>query len=114
MIKLNERQASIQPVKSKLKVSILDDREISEINQNTRTVLEEIGIIFPSEKALKIFADVGADVDFENQLVKIAPDLLDKYLAQGRSTKASLNSRFKAGTGCTRRQRKWHLFLLQR
>ena len=38
MIKLEERKASIQPIKSKLKISILDDQEISAINQNTRTV----------------------------------------------------------------------------
>ncbi|MCK4976712.1 MAG: trimethylamine methyltransferase family protein, partial [Anaerolineales bacterium] len=46
-----------------------------------RTVLEEVGVTFPSDKALKIFADVGAYVDFDNQLVKIPADLLDKYLA---------------------------------
>ena len=80
MIKLEERKASIQPIKSKLKISILDDQEISQINQNTRTVLEEVGVKFPSEKALKIFAEVGANVDFDNQLVKIPVDLLDKYL----------------------------------
>jgi trimethylamine--corrinoid protein Co-methyltransferase len=81
MLKLEERKASIKPVKSKLKLSLLDDQEISQINQNTRTVLEEVGIVFPSEKALNIFADVGADVDFEKQLVKIPADLLDKYIA---------------------------------
>jgi trimethylamine--corrinoid protein Co-methyltransferase len=86
MIKLEERKASIQPIKSKLKISILDDQEISQINQNTRTVLEEIGIKFPSEKALKIFADVGASVDFEDQIVKIPADLLDKYLATSPRT----------------------------
>ena len=69
MIKFEDRKASIQPIKSKLKVSILNDREISQINENTRTVLDEIGVIFPSEKALKIFSDVGATVDFEKQLV---------------------------------------------
>ncbi len=81
MIKLEERKASIQPIKSKLKISILDDQEISQINQNARTVLEEVGVKFPSEKALKIFADVGANVDFSSQVVKIPADLLDKYLA---------------------------------
>lgn len=81
MIKLEERKASIQPIKSKLKISILDDPEISQINQNTRTVLEEVGVTFPSDKALNIFAEVGADVDFEKNLVKIPADLLDKYLA---------------------------------
>ena len=81
MIKLEERKASIQPIKSKLKISILDDLEISQINQNTRNVLEEVGVTFPSDKALKIFAEAGANVDFDNQLVKIPADLLDKYLA---------------------------------
>jgi trimethylamine--corrinoid protein Co-methyltransferase len=81
VIKLEKRKASIQPIKSKLKISILDDQEISQINQNTRTVLEEVGVTFPSDKALKLFADVGANVDFDKQLVKIPADLLDKYLA---------------------------------
>lgn len=86
MDKLEERKASIQPIKSKLKISILDDQEISLINQNTRSVLEEIGVTFPSDKALKIFADVGANVDFDNQLVRISADLLDKYLATSPRT----------------------------
>ena len=81
MIKLEKRKASIQPIKSKLKISILDDQEISQINQNTRAVLEEVGVTFPSDKALKLFADVGANVDFDRQLVKIPADLLEKYLA---------------------------------
>ena len=86
MIKLEERKASIQPIKSKLKISILDDHEISQINQNTRTVLEEVGVTFPSDKALKIFAEAGANVDFEDQLVKIPADLLDKYIATSPRT----------------------------
>jgi trimethylamine--corrinoid protein Co-methyltransferase len=81
MIKLEKRKASIQPIKSKLRISILDDQEISQINQNTRTVLEEVGVTFPSDKALKLFADVGANVDFDKQLVKIPADLLEKYIA---------------------------------
>lgn len=81
MFELKDHKASIQPIRSKLKISILDEQEIELINQNTRTVLEEIGVLFPSEKALKIFADVGAIVDFEEQLVKIPAELLDKYIA---------------------------------
>jgi len=86
MIKLEERKASIQPIKSKLKISILEDQEVNQINQNARTVLEEIGVTFPSEKALKIFAETGANVDFDNQLVKIPADLLDKHLATSPRT----------------------------
>jgi trimethylamine--corrinoid protein Co-methyltransferase len=81
MLELKEKNASIKPIKSKLKVSILEDDEISQINQNSRSVMENVGVRFPSEKALNLFAEVGAQVDFETQLVKIPPDLLEKYLA---------------------------------
>lgn len=86
MIKLEKRKASILPIKSKLKISILEDQEISQINQNTRSVLEEVGVTFPSGKALKFFAEAGANVDFDHQLVKISADLLDKYLAMSPRT----------------------------
>jgi len=80
MIKLEERKASIQPIKSKLKISILDDEDIKKINQTARDILEEVGIVFPSEKALKIFADAGANVDFDKKLVKIPNHLVTDYL----------------------------------
>jgi trimethylamine--corrinoid protein Co-methyltransferase len=81
MIKLQEHKASIQPIKSKLKISILEDEEINQINQNTRRVLEEVGVVFPSDRALRIFSEVGANVDFDKQVVKIPAHLLDKYIA---------------------------------
>jgi len=80
MIKLEERRASIQPIKSKLKISILDDDDIKKINQTALNILEEIGVVFPSEKALKIFADAGANVDFDKKLVKIPSYLVADYL----------------------------------
>ena len=86
MIKLQEHKASIQPIQSKLKISILEDDEIKQINQNTRTVLEEVGVTFPSKRALKLFAEVGAKVDFNNQIVKIPSHLLDKYLSTSPRT----------------------------
>jgi len=80
MIKLEERRASIQPIKSKLKISILDDGDIKKINQTALNILEEVGVVFPSQKALKIFADAGAKVDFEKKLVKIPSHLVTDYL----------------------------------
>ena len=80
MIKLEERKASIQPIKSKLKISILDNDDINKINQTARDIIEEVGVVFPSEKALKIFADAGAKVDFDKKLVKIPSHLVTDYL----------------------------------
>ena len=76
VIELTQRRASIQPIKSKLRISILDDEEIAKINQTALTILEEVGINMPSEKALNIFADGGADVDFEKHIVRIPGQLV--------------------------------------
>jgi len=80
MIKLEERRASIQPIKSKLKINILDNEDIKKINQTALNILEEVGVFFPSEKALKIFADAGANVDFDKKIVKIPGHLVTDYL----------------------------------
>jgi trimethylamine--corrinoid protein Co-methyltransferase len=80
MIKLTETRASIQPIKSKLKISILDDEEIKGINQTARDILDQVGIMIPSEKALGIFADAGADVDFGKKIVRIPAQLVDDSL----------------------------------
>ncbi len=76
MIKLTERRASIRPIKSKLSISILDDEEIKKINQTALSILEEVGIVMPSEKALRIFADANADVDFDKKMVRIPAQLV--------------------------------------
>ena len=80
MIELTERKASIQPIKSKLRISILDDEEIKKINQTALSILEEIGVMIPSEKALKIFADAKADVDFDKKIVRIPSHLVTDSL----------------------------------
>jgi len=80
MIKLTEIRASIQPIKSKLMVSILDDEEIKGINETARAILGEVGINIPSDKALGIFADAGADVDFSERVVRIPAQLVADFL----------------------------------
>jgi trimethylamine--corrinoid protein Co-methyltransferase len=82
MIELKERRATIQPLKSKLKISILDDEEIKKINQAALDIIADVGIKMPSEKALKIFADANADVDFDKKIVKIPSDLVMSSLKQ--------------------------------
>jgi trimethylamine--corrinoid protein Co-methyltransferase len=81
MIELKERKASIQPLKSHLSVSILEDGEIAKINQMALDILAEVGVKMPSEKALKIFADTSATVDFDSTTVRIPSDLVLDSLA---------------------------------
>jgi len=101
MIKLEERKASIQPIKSKLKISILDDGDVKKINQTALNILEEVGVFFPSEKALRIFADAGDNVDFDKKLVKIPGHMVTDYLkkASGRYTLAGRRPELDAKIG---------------
>ncbi|MCF8068147.1 MAG: trimethylamine methyltransferase family protein [Desulfobacterales bacterium] len=77
-------KASISPIRVKpdMRIKFLSDQDVEKIHQATMDVLEKTGVRFPSEKALKTFADAGADVDFEKQIVKIPPDLLMKTIAR--------------------------------
>jgi trimethylamine--corrinoid protein Co-methyltransferase len=69
-------------VKPEMKNKIMSDGEVEQIHQATLTVLQEAGVKFPSQKALDVFADAGADVDYTTQVVKISPDLLSAALAK--------------------------------
>jgi trimethylamine--corrinoid protein Co-methyltransferase len=76
--------ARIRPIKIKpeMRIKTLNDENLEKIHQATLAVLKETGVRFPSEKALHIFAQAGANVDFKTQTVKIQPDLLMKALAK--------------------------------
>jgi trimethylamine--corrinoid protein Co-methyltransferase len=76
--------ARISPIaiKPQMKIKTLDDQEIEKIHAATLVVLHKTGVRFPCEKALDIFAQAGADVDFKKEIVKIQPDLLMKTLAK--------------------------------
>ncbi len=82
MRKMEDRKASIQPIKSRLKLKILDDTEIRAIDETALKILGEIGVYMPLEKVLRIYADSGATVDFKNQMVRIPADLVRKSMAR--------------------------------
>jgi len=89
--------SKITPIKvsPEMKVTVLNDEKLEQIDQATLTVLEEVGVKFPSEKALKILADAGANVDFKSKIVKFPPDLVKNALARAPRayTMASRGSR---------------------
>lgn len=66
---------------TKHKRQVLTQSQLDTLKSGTYQILEEVGIRFPSQKALSIFADSGADVDWDTQLVKLKPDLVDKALS---------------------------------
>ena len=77
-------EARISPiaVKPAMKIKAIEEQEIEKIHQATLVVLHKTGVRFPCQKALDIFAQAGAEVDFKTEIVKIRPDLLMKALAK--------------------------------
>ena len=68
-------------ISSHQKLEILSPSEIESLQQGTYQLLAEVGVYFPSQKALTIFADHGAEVDWDSMIVRIPPDLVDKAMA---------------------------------
>jgi len=66
----------LRPISPKREFHIVDERQVQTLADGTLEILAETGVHCPSEKCLNIYAEHGADVDFENQIVRIAPDLV--------------------------------------
>ena len=71
----------IEPIKSDYRLQFLDEEQLDLLQEATLEVLEDVGVKFPYDKALALFADHGAEVDFEAQIVKIPRDLVLKAMS---------------------------------
>ena len=71
----------IEPMRTSRRLSFLDETQLNNLQEATLRILEKTGVKFPSGKALDIFAEHGADVDRESQIIKIPRDLALKAMA---------------------------------
>ena len=71
----------LQPIKPRHHFHIVDEEQIQTLANGTLEILAETGVHCPSEKCLKIYAEHGADVDFENQIVRLKSDLVTASLS---------------------------------
>ena len=65
----------IKPIQNRVRVGVLSVEQLAEIKAATLHVLNNVGIHFPSELALKVFMEHGAQVDLDSQIVRLSPDL---------------------------------------
>ena len=63
------------------KIDVLSTSELEKIKSGTLQILSEVGVYFPSDKALTIFSDHGAKVDWETKIVCIPPVLVQKAMS---------------------------------
>jgi trimethylamine--corrinoid protein Co-methyltransferase len=78
---MNTDHPPIEPIRTPYKLRFLDDEQLDHLREATLQILENTGVQFPSKKALKIFAEHGAEVDHDTQIVKIPRDLVLKAMA---------------------------------
>lgn len=67
-------------ISSHHKIQVLSASELAILKNATLQLLSEVGVYYPSQKALTIFADHGADVDWETKIVRIPPALVKKAM----------------------------------
>jgi trimethylamine--corrinoid protein Co-methyltransferase len=75
------RTPDIISISSHNKIEILSPSDIETLKKGTYQLLAEVGVAYPTKKALDLFADHGAEVDWESRIVRIPPDLVDKAMA---------------------------------
>jgi len=68
--------SKIKPITPELHLDVLNAAQLAEIKSATFHVLETVGVHFPSERALSVFAEHGAQVDLDSQIVRLSPELV--------------------------------------
>jgi trimethylamine--corrinoid protein Co-methyltransferase len=78
---MHSKTPDIIPFTSPFKSELLTPAELETLKEGTLRLLDEVGVHFPSRRALEIFSDHGARVDMETELVRIPPDLVEKAMS---------------------------------
>jgi trimethylamine--corrinoid protein Co-methyltransferase len=67
---------NIHPIRTKLKVDVLTGGQVADIREATLHVLNNVGVHVPSERALQVFSEHGAQVNSASQIVCLPPELV--------------------------------------
>jgi trimethylamine--corrinoid protein Co-methyltransferase len=78
---MSSQTPDIIPFPLPLRCNLLSQSQLEKLKEGTLTLLDEVGIHFPSRKALEIFADHGASVNMDTQIVRIPAGLVKKAMS---------------------------------
>lgn len=73
---MNGNRPALEPIRSAYRLQYLTDEQLDQLQDATLHVLENVGVKFPSEKALRVLKQHGAQVDQDTQTVKIKRDMV--------------------------------------
>ncbi len=77
---MSVERPAIEPMRSAFKVQFQSEERLDQLQAATLQILEKVGVRFPSETALAVFGDHGAQVDHDTQIVKIPRELVHKAM----------------------------------
>lgn len=78
---MHSETPDILPFPTALKGSLLSDSELDTMKDYTLLLLEEVGVHMPSQRALDLFSDHGANVDLDEKIVRMPPDLVKRAMS---------------------------------
>ena len=67
---------TLEPLKTPYRLQYLSNQQLDQLQEATLGIMEQTGVKFPSQKALKVLADHGAMVDFTTQVVRFPRDIV--------------------------------------
>ena len=68
----------------RLGLNILSTEDVQKIHAATLEIIERTGIRFPSARALKIWEEHGAQVDYDTQIVRVKGEIIEEALKTGK------------------------------
>src|SRR5512137_584742 len=77
----NSSTPALQPIVPAYHLKILNDTQLKELKSAVLHILDAVGVHCPSERAMAIYAEHGAAVDFESHVVKIPPEIVLKNMS---------------------------------
>jgi len=73
---MNDKYLPLEPLRPDYRIKYLTADQLDQLQEATLDILENVGVKFPSEKALRVFSKHGAQVDHETQIVRIKRDMV--------------------------------------
>ena len=78
---MEQRRKSIEAIRPTFHIEVLSSAQLEAIRSATLRILDHEGIRVPSKAALRVFAEHGARVDWERQIVRLSPNLVAEALS---------------------------------
>ena len=75
------QRPALEPLRSAYRLRVLSDEQLDRLQEATLDILENVGVCFPSEKAMAILAASGARVEKGSRTIKFPRELVFKALS---------------------------------